>query len=188
MVALSSQSIFLFGLVLGGDSSSPWKVAHGTHPLPIVDFQASSPSKHGVICASSSEVGALPSSMHRHGVYVMTKLRTTRGSMLSPSQSSFRGLAERIRKIGSCAGARTNQGVFRLLWRRTRDSAYRRRESRNPTDLYVCVSLGSRSICPGGPTKVDEQVGCGIGIVSHARIHSGKEVCSDWFEFVTYTF
>ena len=68
------------------------------------------------------------------------------------------------------------------------DSAYRRRESRNPTDLYVCVSLGSRSICPGGPTKVDEQVGCGIGIVSHARIHSGKEVCSVWFEFVTYTF
>jgi hypothetical protein len=165
---------------------SPWKVAHGTHPLSIVDFQVSSSSKRRVICASSSEVGALPSSMHRHGVYVMTKPRTTHGSM--PSRSSFRGLAERIHKTGSCAGTRTKQGTFRLRWRRTRDSDYRRRESRNPTDLYFCVSLGSRSICPGGPTEVDEQVGCGIGIISHARIHNSKEVCLVWFGLVTDTF
>ena len=53
--------------------SSPWKVAPGTHPLPIVDLRA--PSKHRVICASSSGVEALPSSIHCHGVCVTTKPR-----------------------------------------------------------------------------------------------------------------
>jgi hypothetical protein len=188
VVGLSSQSIFLFSLVLGGDNfismeSRPWNPPVAYCGLPgFFSFKTRSYLRQlersrsfAVIYASSRCVCDDKAPDHAW-------LHAISESKLIPR------LAERIRKIGSCAGARTNQGAFRLLLRRTRDGAYHRRESRNPTDLYVCVSLGSRSICPGGPTKVDEQVGCGIGIVSHARIHSGKEVCSVWFEFVTYTF
>jgi hypothetical protein len=72
VVALSSQLIFLVSdLALGGDSFITMEKSPLEHPLPIVDFQSS--SKHRVVRAGSSEVGALPSSMHRHGVCMTTK-------------------------------------------------------------------------------------------------------------------
>jgi hypothetical protein len=47
-----------------------------------------------VVRTGSSGVGALPSSIHRHGVCVTAKLRITRSYV--PSRSSFRGLDEQI--------------------------------------------------------------------------------------------
>jgi len=54
-----------------------------------------------------------------------------------------------------CADTCAKQGTFLLPWRWTRDSDYLPRELRHPTGPYFCASLNSRSICPGGSTKVD---------------------------------
>jgi len=73
-----------------GMENRPWKLPV-TNPGRLYFF------KRRIVRASSNGVGALPSSIHH--VYVMTRLRTTRRYM--PSQSALRGLASRIRKVGS---------------------------------------------------------------------------------------
>ena len=72
---------------------------------------------HGVVRFSLGRVGALPPSIHC--VCVTTSLRATRGFM--SSRSLLRGLAERIRKVGSALLRARGREPF-LLWRQTRDN------------------------------------------------------------------
>ena len=69
---------------------------HGMSPMEPTRYLLWTPrlllQKTELFAPARAQVRALPSRIHRHGVYVTTKPRTTRGSM--PSRNSFRGLAE----------------------------------------------------------------------------------------------
>jgi hypothetical protein len=76
-----------------------------------------------------------------------------------PSESSTSRLVVRwyVRETGNLSAAMETDSGQQLL----------PEGIEHPTGPYFCVPLGSRSICPGGSTKVD----CGIGRTSHARTH-----------------
>jgi len=112
----------------------PWK-------LPVANCGLLCSFKHSVVRASSSR--ALSSSMHR--VCVTTRLRTTRGCM--SSRTSHRGLADRVRKVGSALVRVRGRDPFCCYSMET--------DSNQDTQLFL-PSLGSRPICPDGSTKVDK--------------------------------